>query len=85
MEDKKRRCPYCGEEILETAIKCKHCQSWIKKKCPFCAEMIDSNLDRCPFCDSNLKEVNEEPKESVQVSKEPIKENKNKSQTARQR
>lgn len=80
MEDKKRRCPYCGEEILETAIKCKHCQSWIKKKCPFCAEMIDSNLDRCPFCDSNLKEVNEEPKESVQVSKEPIKENKNKEQ-----
>lgn len=80
MEDKKRRCPYCGEEILETAIKCKHCQSWIKKKCPFCAEMIDSNLDRCPFCDSNLKEVNEEPKESVQISKEPIKENKNKEQ-----
>ena len=80
MENKKRRCPYCGEEILETAIKCKHCQSWIKKKCPFCAEMIDSNLDRCPFCDSNLKEVNEEPKESVQVSKEPIKENKNKEQ-----
>lgn len=80
MEDKKRRCPYCGEEILETAIKCKHCQSWIKKKCPFCAEMIDSNLDRCPFCDFNLKEVNEEPKESVQISKEPIKENKNKEQ-----
>lgn len=80
MEDKKRRCPYCGEEILETAIKCKHCHSWIKKKCPFCAEMIDSNLDRCPFCDSNLKEVNEEPKESVQISKEPIKENKNKEQ-----
>ena len=80
MENEKRRCPYCGEEILETAIKCKHCQSWIKKKCPFCAEMIDSNLDRCPFCDSNLKEVNEEPKESVQISKEPIKENKNKEQ-----
>ena len=80
MEDKKRRCPYCGEEILETAIKCKHCQSWIKKKCPFCAEMIDSNLDRCPFCNSNLKEVNEEPKESVQISKESIKENKNKEQ-----
>lgn len=80
MEDKKRRCPYCGEEILETAIKCKHCQPWIKKKCPFCAEMIDSNLDRCPFCDSNLKEVNEEPKERVQISKEPIKGNKNKEQ-----
>lgn len=80
MEDKKRRCPYCSEEILETAIKCKHCQSWIKKKCPFCAEMIDSNLDRCPFCDSNLKEGNDEPKESVQISKEQIKENKNKEQ-----
>lgn len=54
MENEKRRCPYCGEEILETAVKCKHCQSWLKKKCPFCAEMIDSNLYKCPFCDSDL-------------------------------
>lgn len=84
MEDKKRTCPYCGEEILETAIKCKHCQSWLKKKCPFCAEMIDSNLDKCPFCDSNLieKEVNI-PKENVQTV-EKNKENSKKQQTKKE-
>lgn len=84
MEDKKRTCPYCGEEILETAIKCKHCQSWLKKKCPFCAEMIDSNLDKCPFCDSNLieKEVNI-PKENVQTV-EKNKENNKKQQTKKE-
>jgi hypothetical protein len=27
--DEKKRCPYCGEEILAIAIKCKHCGSSI--------------------------------------------------------
>jgi uncharacterized membrane protein YvbJ len=24
-----KRCPYCGEEILLTAKKCKHCKEWL--------------------------------------------------------
>jgi hypothetical protein len=28
--DEKKRCPYCGEEILAVAVKCKHCGSAIE-------------------------------------------------------
>ena len=26
------KCPYCGEDILATAKKCKHCGEWIKEE-----------------------------------------------------
>ncbi len=29
MEEDTKRCPYCGEEILATAKKCKHCGEWL--------------------------------------------------------
>lgn len=31
MEETKKRCPYCGEEILVIAKKCKHCGEWLEK------------------------------------------------------
>jgi hypothetical protein len=27
-----KNCPYCGEEILSTAKKCKHCDEWLEEK-----------------------------------------------------
>jgi len=29
MTEKTKKCPFCGEEILEVAIKCKHCGSML--------------------------------------------------------
>lgn len=55
MEETKR-CPYCGEEILATAVKCKHCKSWLGEKpkatvpCPICGESIVPDTDVCPHC-----------------------------------
>lgn len=29
MDKKTKACPFCGEEILETAVKCKHCGEFL--------------------------------------------------------
>lgn len=32
MEQETMKCPYCGEEILAVAKKCKHCGEWLEKE-----------------------------------------------------
>ena len=49
-----KSCPYCGEEILATAKKCKHCGKWLEKKCPQCGEWINAEAKKCRYCGSWL-------------------------------
>ena len=79
MEEAKKRCPYCGEEILAVAKKCKHCGEWLPEvetevshrevPCPICGESINKNLEICPHCHERtvLSEKAKSPEKSARV------------------
>ena len=80
MEQETKRCPYCGEEILAVAKKCKHCGEWLEnevkemKACPICGEMIDPDLDVCPHCDEPTRFSDGQQETSVTEQTEIINE-----------
>ncbi len=73
-ERKTRECPYCKEDILSDAIKCKHCGTSVSAEksahegiCPFCKEKIKPEAIKCYHCKSNLMplKIAEESKDNV--------------------
>lgn len=62
MPNETKNCPFCGEEIMATAKKCKHCGEWLEKQeenfetkeCPVCGESIPVNATTCEHCGENI-------------------------------
>lgn len=61
MDKETKKCPFCGEEIMATAKKCKHCKQFLPndnenkqesttKTCPFCGEEIMTQAKKCKHC-----------------------------------
>ena len=61
MEETKK-CPYCGEEILAVAKKCKHCKKWL----------TDSEREIEPVDNNEPEIVDGEISDSIEVNETPV-------------
>ncbi len=76
MDKETKKCPFCGEEILVTAKKCKHCKQFLPndtekptesttKTCPFCGEEIMASAKKCKHCGEWLDYQDKQEQSSI--------------------
>lgn len=68
MEDATKRCPYCGEEILAVAKKCKHCGEWLDENTQ--VSMPQPTAVPAPVCEPAPAPTPEPKKEPVDEREE---------------
>lgn len=68
MEDATKRCPYCGEEILAVAKKCKHCGEWLDENPQVSEPQLTAVPE--PVCESAPAPTPEPKKEPVDEREE---------------
>jgi len=56
-----KKCPCCGEAVLKSATKCKHCGETIDNRsdgplqaCPYCREQILNSAKKCKHCGETI-------------------------------